>query len=148
MSSRFSVDFGSIACRGSNQEKFLRVRRGCQASQRKGWPPGKSGELPGKSGELPGKSGKLPGKSGDLLFSSTVRELPGKAPENFRGSRGNFRGSPGTFQKPGGAWLPPSDLPNFSPIKIDSKTTRKRLEIDSTTTGSSVVVGDESGGGL
>ena len=97
--------------------KFLWVRRGCQASQRRGWPPEKSGELPGKSGELPGKSGKLPGNLW-LLLSSTVRELPGKSPKNFRGSSGNFRGSPGTFQKLGGAWLPPSDSPNISESRV------------------------------
>ena len=50
-----------------------------------------------------------------MLLSSTVRELPGKSPKNFRGSSGNFRGSPGTFQKLRGARLPPSDSPNLSP---------------------------------
>ena len=77
------------ACSAIHQRKFLWVRRGCQASQRKGWPPGKFGKLPGKFGKLPGnlwiavklhsgrtsgevteklpgKFGELPGKSGDF----------------------------------------------------------------------------------
>ena len=88
----------------SDQRKFLRVRRGCQGSQRKGLTSGKvretSGEVRGTSGE--GSLGNFWGSSG-LLLRSTVRELPGKSPKNFRGSLGNFRGSPGTFQKLGGA---------------------------------------------
>ena len=74
--------FGNTGTPSYIQGKFLRVRRGCQASQRKGWPLGKSGKLPGNpwiavkfhsertSGEvaekLPGKFGELPGKSGDF----------------------------------------------------------------------------------
>ena len=45
-------------------------------------------ELPGKFGELPGKFGKLPGNLWIAVSSSTVRELPGKSPKNFRGSSG------------------------------------------------------------
>ena len=99
---------------GITQRKFLWVRRGCQASQRNGWPPGKSGEPPGKSGKLPGKSGKLPGNLWIAIQFHSER-TSGEVAENFRGSSGNFRGSPGTFQKFGGAWLPPSDSPNLSP---------------------------------
>ena len=95
------------------QRKFLRVRRGCQASQKKGLTSGEvwetSGEVRGTFGEVWETSG---GTSG-LLLSSTVRELPGKSPKNFRGSLGNFRGSPGTFQKLGGPWLPPSNSPTL-----------------------------------
>ena len=115
---------GKVACHviscqiTESQGKFLRVRRGCQASQRRADLRGKSAKLPGKSGELPGKSGKLPGTPG-LLLSSTARELPGKSPKNFRGSLGNFRGSPGTSQKLGGARHPPSDSSNLSPRKYD-----------------------------
>ena len=66
----------------TSQRKFLWVRRGCQASQRKGLTSGEVRELPGNlwiavkfhsertSGEvtenLPGKFGELPGKSGDF----------------------------------------------------------------------------------
>ena len=51
-----------LQCLGANQRKLLRVRRGCQASQRKGLTSGEVAEkLPGKFGELPGKFGKLPG---------------------------------------------------------------------------------------
>ena len=99
-----------------NQRKFLRVRRGCQASQRKGLTSGEVRELPGKFGEVWGSLGNFRGTSG-LLLNSTVRELPGKSPKNFWGSSGNFWGSPGTSQKLGGAWLPPSDSPNLSPTK-------------------------------
>ena len=60
--------------------------------------PGTSG---GSLGNFRGSLGNFRGTSG-LLFSSTVRELPGKSPKNFRGSSGNFRGGPGTSQKLGG----------------------------------------------
>ena len=96
------------------QRKFLWVRRGCQVSQRNGWPLGKSGELPRKSGELPGKSGKLPGNPWIAVKFHSERNFRGVA-EKLRGSLGNLRGSPGTFQKLGVAWLPPSDSPNLSP---------------------------------
>ena len=48
--------------------------------------------------EVWGTSGEVWETSGEPLdcwLSSTVRELPGKSPKNFRGSSGNFRGSPG-----------------------------------------------------
>ena len=63
----------------TNQRKFLRVKRGCQASQKKGLTSGEVRAPPGKFGELPGKSGNFRGTPG-LLLSSTVRELPGKSP--------------------------------------------------------------------
>ena len=106
----FSLENSSVS-----QRKFLWVRRGCQASQRKGLT---SGEVWGTSGEVWGTSGESLGNfwgSSGLLLSSTVRELPGKSPKNFRGSSGNFRGSPGTSQKLRGAWPPPSDSPNLYP---------------------------------
>ena len=79
----------------------MRVRKGCQASQRKGGPPGKSGKLPGKSGELPGKFGKLPGNPWIAVkFHSerTSGEVAEKLPGKFFGTSG---GSPGTSQKLG-----------------------------------------------
>ena len=54
-----------------------------------------------------------------MLLSSTVRELLGKSPKNFRGSPGNFRGSPGTFQKLG----EPDSLPATRQIYVQSKRT-------------------------
>ena len=58
--------------------------------------------FPEKGADLRGSLGNFRGTSG-MLFSSTVKELPGKSPKSFRGSSGNFRGSPGTSQKLGGA---------------------------------------------
>ena len=40
--------------------------------------------------------------SSGLLCSSTVRELLGKSPGNFRGCSGNFRGSPGGLSRSSG----------------------------------------------
>ena len=89
-------------------------RRGCQASQRKGLTSGEVPELPGKFGELPGKFGELPGNLWiGLLLSSTVRELPGKSPENFRGSWGNFRGKSGDFPEARGSLTPFQRLAKF-----------------------------------
>ena len=48
-----------------------------------------------------------------LLIGSTVRELPGKLPKNFRGSSGNFRGSPGISEKLGGSPTPSERLAKF-----------------------------------
>ena len=65
-----------------HQRKFLRVRRGYQASQRKGRT---SGEVRETSGEVRGTSGEVwetSGESPRLLLSSTARELPGKSPKN------------------------------------------------------------------
>ena len=75
-----------------SQRKLLWVRRGCQASQRKGWPRGKFGELPGKFGKLLGKFGKLPGNLRIAVKFHSER-TSGEVAENFRGSSGNFRGS-------------------------------------------------------
>ena len=108
----YMCENGTICPFGVLQRKFLWVRRGCQASQRKGLTSGEVRELPGKN--FRGSPGNFRGTPG-LLFSSTVRELPGESPKNFRGSSGNFRGSRGTSQKLGGAWLPCSDSPNLSP---------------------------------
>ena len=86
--------------------------------------PEKGADLRGSLGNFPGSLGNFRGSlrnfrgSSGLLLSSTVRELPGKAPKNFRGSPGNFRGSLGTSQKLGGARLPPSDSPNLSPRDV------------------------------
>ena len=56
--------------------------------------------------------GNFRGTSG-LLLSSTVRELPGKSPKNFRGSSGNFRGSPGTSREARGSLTPSQRLAKF-----------------------------------
>ena len=95
------------------RESFCESREGVRLPRERGWPPGKSGNFRGSLGNFRGGLGNFRGTSG-LLLSSTVRELPGKWPKNFRGSPRNFRGSPGTSQKLGGAWLPPSDSPNLS----------------------------------
>ena len=67
------------------QGKFLRVGRGCQASQRKGLTSGEVRELPGKLGELPGKFGKLPGNlwiagrfHSERTSGKVAEKLPGK----------------------------------------------------------------------
>ena len=60
--------------------------------------PGKGADLRGSPGKLPGKPGELPGKFGELpgnpwiALKSTVREVPGKSPKNFRGSSGKKLG--------------------------------------------------------
>ena len=95
------------------QRKFLRVKRGCQASQKKGLTSGEVRELPGKFGELPGKFGKLPGNLWKLLLSSTVRELPGKSPKNFRGSSGELPGKSGDFPEAWGSLTPFQRLAKF-----------------------------------
>ena len=84
------------------QRKFLRVRRGCQASQRKGLTSGGVPALPGKFGELPGKFGKLPG---NLLIAVQFHSdrTSGEVAENFRGKFGELPGKSGTSQKLGGA---------------------------------------------
>ena len=97
------------------RERFCESGEGVRLPRERGWPPGKSGNFRGSLGNFRGSLGNFRGTSG-LLLSSTVREPPGKSPKNFRGSLGNFRGSPGTSQKLGGAWLPPSDSPNLSPM--------------------------------
>ena len=48
-----------------------------------------------------------------MLFNSTVRELPGKSPKNFRGSSGNFRGSLGNFPEARGSLTPSQRLAKF-----------------------------------
>ena len=80
----------------------MRVRRGCQVSQRKGLTSGDVPELLGRFGELPGKFGKLPGNLWIAVKFHSER-TSGEVTENFRGSSGNFRGNPGTSQKLGGA---------------------------------------------
>ena len=69
-----------------NQRKLLWVRKGCQASQRKGLT---SREVQGNSGEVRGTFGEVWEtfrRTSALLLNSTVRELPGKSPGNFRGT--------------------------------------------------------------
>ena len=62
--------------------------------------PGTSGEVWGTSGR--GSLGNFRGTFG-LLLSSTVRELPGKSPQNFRevrGTSGEVRGLPRSSGEP------------------------------------------------
>ena len=84
------------------RESFCESGKGVRLPRERGRPPGKLGNFRGSLGNFRGSLGNFRGTSG-LLLSSTVRELPGKSPKNFRGSPGNFRGSPGTSQKLGGA---------------------------------------------
>ena len=110
------------------QGKFLRVRRGCQASRERahfrgsagnfrevGKLPGKSGKPSGKSGKLPGKSGKLPGNPWIAVKFHSER-TSGEVAEKLPGKFGGLPGKSGDFQKLGVARLPPSDPPNLSPI--------------------------------
>ena len=101
-----------------NQRKFLWVRRGCQASQRKGLTSGEVRELPDKFGELPEKFGKLPRKLWIAVKFHTER-TSGEVAENFRGSSGNFPGSPGASQKLGSG--EPDSLPATRQICLQCK---------------------------
>ena len=85
----------------SKKLQLLRERF-CESGEGVSLPRERSGNFRGSLERFPGSLGNFRGTSG-LLLSSTVRELPGKSPKNFRGSSGNFRGSPGTSQKLGGA---------------------------------------------
>ena len=64
---------------------------------------GSLGNFRGSLGNFRGSLGNFRGTSG-LLLSSTVRELPGKSPKNFRGSRrktsGEVRGLPRSSGEP------------------------------------------------
>ena len=95
-----------------SQGKFLRVRRGCQASQRKGGPPGKSGKLPGKSGELPGKSGKLPGNPWIAVKFHSER-TSGEVAEKLPGKFGELPGKSGDFPEARGSLTPSQRLAKF-----------------------------------
>ena len=75
---------------GLFQGKFLRVRRGCQASQRKADLRGSPGNFRGSPGNFRGSLGNFRGTPG-LLLSSTARELPGKSPKNLE--KNNFERS-------------------------------------------------------
>ena len=109
------------------QGKVWRVRRGCQASQRKGWLPGKSGKPPGKSGKLPGnpwiavkfhsertsgevaeklpgKFGELPEKSGDFpeaRGSLTPSQRLAKSVSKYYGDKPRERNSGEFFRRHG-----------------------------------------------
>ena len=65
--------------------------------------PEKGADLRGSLGNFRGSLGNFPGNLWILLFSSTVRELPGKSPK----TSGEIRGTSGevweTSQKLGGA---------------------------------------------
>ena len=102
----------------SNQGKFLRVRKGCQASQRKGGPPGKSGKLPGKSGELPGKSGKLPGNPWIAVKFHRER-TSGEVAEKLPWKLGELPGKLGELPRSSGELDP---LPATRQICLQSKT--------------------------
>ena len=90
---------------GNPQRKFLWVRRGCQASQRKG--PA-SGEVWGTSGEVWGTSGEVWETSGEPLDCCYVPQW-----ENYRGSRrklpgkfGELPGNSGDFSEARGILTP------------------------------------------
>ena len=90
---------------GFDQRKFLRVRRGCQVSQRKGLTSGKSGKLPGKSGDLPGKSGELLGNSWIAVKFHSER-TSGEVAEKLPGKFGELPGKSGHFPEARGSLTP------------------------------------------
>ena len=88
---------------------------------------GKSGNFRGSLGNFRGGLGNFRGTSG-LLLTSTVRELPGKSPKKFRGSRrkssgevaekvpgkfGEFPGKSGDFPKARGSLTPSQRLAKY-----------------------------------
>ena len=77
----------------------MRVRRGCQASQRKGLTSGEVRELPGKFGELPGKFGKLPGNLWIAVKFHSERSHR-KTSGEVRGTSGEVRGLPRSSGQP------------------------------------------------
>ena len=91
---------------GGSQGKFLRVRRGCQASQKKDRPrAGKSG----KSGELPGKSGKLPGNPWIAVKFDSER-TSGEVAEKLPGKFGELPGKSRDFPEARGSLTPSQRL--------------------------------------
>ena len=114
------------------QGKFLRVRRGCQASQRKGWPLGKSGKLPGKSGKLPGNPW--------IAVKFHSERTSGEVAENFRGKFGELPGKSEGLPRSSGE---PDSLPATRQICLQmsypkfrrSKCYRKYLNRISSTDG-------------
>ena len=111
--SPFLRTFHAPAWNGAlSQRKFLRVRRGCQASQRQGWPPGESRKLPGKSGELPGKSGELPGNPWIAVKFHSERTF-GEVAEKLPGKFGELPGKSGDFPEARGSLTPSQRLAKF-----------------------------------
>ena len=111
--------------RAKFQGKFLRVRRGCQASQRKGLTSGEVRETSGEVRELPGKSGKLLGNPWILLNSTG---------ENFRGSRrktsGEVWGTSGEVRGLSRSSGEPDSLPATRQICLQlAKERRRRREL-------------------
>ena len=94
------------------QRKFLRVRRGCQASQRKGLTSGEVRELPGKSGELPGKSGELPGNPWTAVKFHSER-TSGEVAEKLLGKFGELLGKSGDFPEARGSLTSSQRLAKF-----------------------------------
>ena len=87
--------------------------------------------FPEQGDDLRGSLGNFSGSSGNsleslrnfrrtsgLLLSSTVRELQGKSPKNFRGSSGELPGKPGDFPEARGSLTPSLRLANLSPITV------------------------------
>ena len=66
---------------------FCESGEGVRLPREMGWPPGKFRNFRGGLGDFQGSLGNFRGTSG-LPLNSTVRELPGKSPKNFRGSSG------------------------------------------------------------
>ena len=88
-----------------NQRKFLWVRRGCQASQRKGLT---SGEVRGTSGEVWETSGE-PLVTVKLHSERTSREVAEKPPGKF----GELPGKSGGFPEARGSLTPSQRLAKF-----------------------------------
>ena len=88
------------------------VRRGCQASQRKGPTSREVREPPGKSGELPGKSGKLPGNPWIAVKFHSER-TSGEVAEKLPGKFGELPGKSGDFPEALGSLTPPQRLAKF-----------------------------------
>ena len=90
---------------GISQRKFLWVRRGCQASQRKGLTSGEVGELPGKFGELPGNLWIAVKFHSERTSGEVAEKLPGK--------RGELPGKSGDFPEAQGSLTPSQRLAKF-----------------------------------
>ena len=112
------------------QRKFSWVRRGCQASQRKGLTSGEVGDLPGKFGELPGKFGKLPGNLWIAVKFRSER-TSGEVAEKLPGKFGELPGKSGDFPEARGSLTPSQRLAKFvSKTKASKQIRAKSINID------------------
>ena len=94
------------------QRKFLRVKRGCQASQRKGLT---SGEVWGTSGEVRGTSGEVWETSGEPLVTVKFHSerTSGEVAEKLPGKFGELPGKSGGFPEARGSLTPSQRLAKF-----------------------------------